>query len=807
MRLLRLALLRYGHLADTTLDFSGPAGLHVVHGANEAGKSTALHAIADGLFGFGHRTEFDFLHGAQNLRVGFTLRGADGFEASFVRRKGRGLTLRDADDAAVGDEALRRFLGGASRELFERGFGLNGARLRAGGEQLLRSGGEAGESLLAGTGLADLRRAMAQLDDRARRLVGDRKGPRLLSDAVEKWRAAQKASDAAAVPPRDWAEAERAQAEAAAALSALQARAAALATEDSRLNRVRRIKPVLTALDGLRAEAASYAGLPALPRDAGPRMAAAVAAQREAGSDVRRSRAEQDRVRAALAGLRLDAPVLAEQDRVDALERQRGVAEEAARDLPMVLAEIAEHRAVTQAAAEELGLQLAPEAARDALPSAAARREVLRLIAARQGLLATAAVARRRYETALLNHRNVTAELARAAAPEPPRALRATIDEVRGAGKLDAELERAARAAHGAGQLVATALAALPLWQGDLAGLLACALPLAALEEEAASRLLAAQAAMSAAQRGVAAYRDELGQLRRALARLEAGSVVPTPDALRAARAARDAAWRDLRGMLATGRGADEAALAGFETLRDAADSLADRRADEARRVAEHVAATTRRALLESELAAACLALAEAEAEQGQAASAWNALWAPCGLVPAAPAAMAEWRRLRGEVVALEAAAAAARAALAESRARHQAAMASLASFMPARADETLAAFLLRAELACAAQEEAARSYQAIRVQAEREAGLLPEHQREADAAAAGCLGRRVAAAGPARGGGAGAHGGGARGLVAHRGAGAGLAQGRGAGARHARQCGWFRRRGAGCAAAAGRGR
>ena len=125
MRLCELDLLRYGHLSDAALSFPDDVRLRVVHGANEAGKSTALAAIADALFGFGHRTDFDFLHGAPNLRVGFTLSARDGV-ASFIRRKGRRDTLRDVSDEAVPDDSLRRFLGGASRDVFERSFGLDG---------------------------------------------------------------------------------------------------------------------------------------------------------------------------------------------------------------------------------------------------------------------------------------------------------------------------------------------------------------------------------------------------------------------------------------------------------------------------------------------------------------------------------------------------------------------------------------------------------------------------------------------------------------------------------------------------------
>ena len=223
-----------------------------MHGANEAGKSTALAAIADALFGFGHRTDFDFLHGAPQLRIGFTLLASDGTRGSFVRRKGRRDTLRDPADEVVPDDALRRFLGGVGRELFERGFGLDGARLRQGGQELLRLGGEAGESLLAGSGLLNLRSVLGRIEDEAKSLVGDGRGRRRLSDAVDTWRKAQRESEERAIAPRAWQDADAAHAQAIEALAEVQQRMRDLAVENNRLQRVRRVAPVLARLSDAR---------------------------------------------------------------------------------------------------------------------------------------------------------------------------------------------------------------------------------------------------------------------------------------------------------------------------------------------------------------------------------------------------------------------------------------------------------------------------------------------------------------------------------------------------------------------------
>ena len=52
MRIRQLSLVRYGHFTDVPLNFRPDASLHVVYGENEAGKTTALNAIVDLLYGF-----------------------------------------------------------------------------------------------------------------------------------------------------------------------------------------------------------------------------------------------------------------------------------------------------------------------------------------------------------------------------------------------------------------------------------------------------------------------------------------------------------------------------------------------------------------------------------------------------------------------------------------------------------------------------------------------------------------------------------------------------------------------------------
>ena len=72
MRIRELRLLRYGKFTDRLLRLPhAPQDIHLVVGANEAGKSTMRRALSDWLFGFPMRsTGMDFLHPMQDLRLG-----------------------------------------------------------------------------------------------------------------------------------------------------------------------------------------------------------------------------------------------------------------------------------------------------------------------------------------------------------------------------------------------------------------------------------------------------------------------------------------------------------------------------------------------------------------------------------------------------------------------------------------------------------------------------------------------------------------------------------------------------------------
>ena len=139
MRLERLDLICYGCLEGKQILFPpDKADLHIIFGPNEAGKSTALNAIEDLLFGIPKNTSFNFLFDNKGLRIGATLHnGSKTNSLSFQRKKGTKETILDEQNNPLPTSILYEFLHGIDRSFFERMFSLDHERLRQGGKAIL----------------------------------------------------------------------------------------------------------------------------------------------------------------------------------------------------------------------------------------------------------------------------------------------------------------------------------------------------------------------------------------------------------------------------------------------------------------------------------------------------------------------------------------------------------------------------------------------------------------------------------------------------------------------------------------------
>jgi len=147
----------------------------VIHGPNEAGKSTLLRALHHLLFGFPHQSQDAHLHPAKSLCVGATLRLGTGSILELMRHKRRKNDLLDSEGQVLEQSRLVKLLGGISPELFTQMFGIDQQKLRQGAEELLQAEGHLGQSLFAAaSGIANLRGILNDLQTRQDKLFRPR---------------------------------------------------------------------------------------------------------------------------------------------------------------------------------------------------------------------------------------------------------------------------------------------------------------------------------------------------------------------------------------------------------------------------------------------------------------------------------------------------------------------------------------------------------------------------------------------------------------------------------------------------------
>jgi len=245
MRFSHLHLRRYGSFENHTLSFPHTGSdLHIIHGHNEAGKSTTKSAITDLLFGFPPRKTQDWQFDAATLRVGATLTHEGTALTAFRKRGKPGNTLCTEDDAALDETRLLTWLQGLTRETFLTSWCLDHTQLRAGGKAMVEMEDDFGQQLLAaGSGLTEIRHIRDTLNTEAdtihtpNRNVRSKPYNRARTALTE----ARQALKDATLKPQHWLQAQKHEAELAETLQALQQQATTLDAEYARLERTRRL--------------------------------------------------------------------------------------------------------------------------------------------------------------------------------------------------------------------------------------------------------------------------------------------------------------------------------------------------------------------------------------------------------------------------------------------------------------------------------------------------------------------------------------------------------------------------------------
>jgi len=651
MRIDRLDLLSYGHLREHTLDLSLPsAGLTLVVGPNEAGKSTTLRAIRALLFGIERGTPDDYRMGRESLRVGAALRDGDGAVLEVIRQGLSKAPLVTPAGERLDEEVLAALVGGVERALFATLFCIDHDELHDRSADLLDPEAEIGRLVFgASLGAAPLTRVLKDLEAQAGELYKPRGQVQFVAKTLKQARELAREMRQIRVRSRDWEEADGELKRLDAEAQGLRAKAGLLRAEESQVERLISTLPVMarraTVLDAMGdLELEGSVQTPDWAQAVGQTSESLGTAEQEHGRAVTARDTLHDRLR----GMPSSSPLLVAADRIDALLEGIGRFRKDRDDLPGLQGQLAESHGTLARLLERLGMD--ESRARGATD--AQLIVVEDLVQARTAFDAQLVSARVELEALVDSIGKAQRELQEL--PEAPDVE--ALAQVAAVGRSFLERERQAGKERGEiGGLdgdISVQAHRLQLQGVELDALERLPAPtLVSLRDHRQSRTRLESRSAGLEQR-VADIESQESDVTAQLADIQSDSSVPNPGDVEAARGRRDEGWTLVRAAWMDGD-VDDAAVkdwAGDSPLADAFEGSihhADHQ-DDARY--QHV---TQLALLE-QLAATLAELADRTsrcgAEQDEIVEAgarldaeWRALWEPVGVCPDGVDAGEEW--------------------------------------------------------------------------------------------------------------------------------------------------------------------
>lgn len=645
MKLTQLALERYGAFTDRVLTFDPDAALHIVHGANETGKTSALSAIGDLLFGFGARTTYNFKHDNNALRVGGMLHHSDGRQLAIRRRKGTKNTLLDADDQALPDDTLAPWLGGIARDTFDREFGLTAEALRRGGDDLLKAGGRLAETLAASSaGLSALTQLRERLQSEADALFTPRRaGSKAFYVAADRRDEADRTLRDSIVTRDALREADDAVREAEAQLATLNKAHGDSGKVLARWQRTLRVRSKLTRLDQIANEVAALADLPDVTSTTLAEWREALTVEAEIAREVAKLDAADAADTTEIATLAIDETLLAQAPAIEALRDRMGAIRKDFDDLPRRR----QARDAAQAALDESARRLTLSShltLLEKLPADAALAQARDLIARRTQAEQAIADTEARHARLRRELDDFAAEQTDAPAVVDPEQLRQRFEAL---GDIAAQADRLRRESSALTletDALQTAALTLDPTPGPLDTMRTLALPDNALIGQFARDIAQHDDNAKQLKSSLAACDEAIAATKAELAQLAGFGAMPSHGDLTEARRQRDHRFTRLRESLNGERAVRDQRFAEIVQSSQDVDNITDLLLSDSQRATRRADAERRLATQFSERERVAAALADAQAQRTTVEQGWTQAWATAGLSPRSPAEMQRWR-------------------------------------------------------------------------------------------------------------------------------------------------------------------
>lgn len=665
MKLLRLDLEAFGPFTDETLDLeAGSEGLHLIYGPNEAGKSSALRALQQLFFGIPERSSDAFVHPYERLRIGGRIQHSDGSVLEFIRRKARTKSLQTKNGDACSPQDLARFLGGVEQNLFANMFGINHDVLVAGGEEILRGGGQLGQVLFAaGTGVANLRTVQEQLRTEMDELFKSAGRLQKINKAVGELRELQDTIKKQQLPSEEWERHDGNLRDALAQREQVIAELEAKRREFKRLTRIRDALPVIARRQQVVHELNEYANVRLLAADFSEKRRNAQTELLLAQSQNDQAALEAKQVRSKLDALAVDDALLDQAERIEELYRRFGEYRKDMLDRPRVellgkqcLHDVKETlRSLGQPPDVEQAERLRLRADEPIAIGELGQRQP-RLLANIDNVAAQAKAVQQQLDRA-------RQELNKLSTPGDFEELRQLAARARQEAARERELAELTIQLQKAEATAEQELARLPLWKGTLQDLLRTAAPSAETIDRFDAEFKQSASRLQNLERQAQEKESEIAELDNRARQLELEQNVPSESDLQQARSHRDAGWRLIRRAWLESE-KDAGAIQSFtqdqgelpecyERSVQHADVVSDRLRREADRVARKASLSSQHEKCAQQQRQIAAALEKARQEQQTLQEHWVAEWSAPRITPHTPQEMRAWLHKQTDLVRL----------------------------------------------------------------------------------------------------------------------------------------------------------
>lgn len=651
MRFDYLNLRAVGHFTDYELLFDPTKNFHLIYGPNEAGKSTALRSITHLLYGFPSQTSDSFLHSNSKLRIEGQLNKSNGETLHFARRKGNKNTVLDADGNSLNEEIVNAFLNGMTEKQFLNMFALDHVRLREGGESLLQSGGNLGESLFsAASGISMLRKVFEDLEKKSGDIYKKRASTTKLNKLIKEEKEILKEISEYQLKIQTWKDLERSFNNGKKELEEIKELVRTLSTKREKLQKVKMTLPQIAKLRDVSVKLEELGEVPDIPENMEQLRKESQQRLENAIKEKKRAEDELFELEKDFNQIIIPEGLIEKNTLIDALYRELQTYQNQISQIPRIEGERKHLEDRVISFLKEMDSLQADMEKIDQYRLSAEKKETIRELCKQKPLL-DHAMEKIASELNELNEELQKKEVEVQSLREIPNfdELEEVINRVKLAGPIEETLQRHLLDREQIEQQIHDALRKLPLFEGTSQELVELQVPgLTETVKKFEQEKTILFQKLQQVKEQINAQKEAIDRNEERIRELESLAEIPSEEKLLKVRSRRDEDWRLIRTKLEKGS-LDEAVTNGEpieavyeESVRNA-DQIADKMRMEAAKVGEKNKLLAdiknyKHKIFEFELEESSLL-----AENNNWEAAWINLWEPSGIVPLSPEEMKEW--------------------------------------------------------------------------------------------------------------------------------------------------------------------